>query len=229
MAATRFRGTAAAITAELDALVFTPIDGVPNTSVTTTFTLSDSSSAGTSASNGATTVVDSDAAAAPTITGTPTTPVTTTSETPVSPFAGVKITDANNGGTATDTLTISYTAADGTLEDGAGFTGLSGTAGNYTLTGTAAAITSELDALVFTPIDGVPNTSVTTTFTLSDSSSAGTSASNGATTVVDSDAAAAPTITGTPTTPVTTTSETPVSPFAGVKITDANNGGTATD
>jgi uncharacterized repeat protein (TIGR03803 family) len=37
---------------------------------------------------------------------------------------------------------------------------------------TAAAITSELRALSFTPVDGVPNTSVTTTFTLSDTSSA---------------------------------------------------------
>ena len=36
----------------------------------------------------------------------------------------------------------------------------------------AAAITSELRALSFTSVDGVPNTSVTTTFTLSDTSSA---------------------------------------------------------
>jgi uncharacterized repeat protein (TIGR03803 family) len=51
-------------------------------------------------------------------------------------------------------------------------TGLSVSSGNYTLTGTAAAITSELRALSFTSVDGVPNTSVTTTFTLSDTSSA---------------------------------------------------------
>jgi uncharacterized repeat protein (TIGR03803 family) len=44
--------------------------------------------------------------------------------------------------------------------------------GNYTLTGTAAAITSELRGFSFTPIDSVPNTSVITTFTLSDTSSA---------------------------------------------------------
>ena len=68
----------------------------------------------------------------------------------------------------TDTLTITYTAGNGTLADGSDFTGgtLSGAAGAYTLSGTAAAISSELDALVFKPVDGVPNTAVTTTFTL---------------------------------------------------------------
>jgi Ca2+-binding RTX toxin-like protein len=53
----------------------------------------------------------------------------------------------------------------------------SGAGGVYTLSGTAAAITNELDALVFTPIftqkAGAPITSSTTTFTLSDLSSAG--------------------------------------------------------
>ena len=52
-------------------------------------------------------------------------------------------------------------------------TGLSGTAGDYTLTGTAATLTSEVRGKEFTPVDGVPGTAVTTTFTLSDASSAG--------------------------------------------------------
>ena len=221
-------GTAAAITAELDALVFTPVDGVPNTSVTTTFTLSDKSSAyGTATVNSTTTVIDSDPAVAPTITGTKA-GQTTISETAVTPFSGVTITDANNGGTDTDTLSITLSGG-GTLADGAGFSGLSGSNGNYTLSGTAAAITAELDALVFTPVDGVPNTSVTTTFTLSDKSSAhGTATVNSTTTVIDSDPAVAPTITGTKA-GQTTTSEAPVKPFSGVTITDANNGGTDTD
>ena len=221
-------GTAAAITAELDALVFTPVDGVPNTSVTTTFTLSDKSSAyGTATVNSTTTVIDSDPAVAPTITGTKA-GQTTISETAVTPFSGVTITDANNGGTDTDTLSITLSGG-GTLADGAGFSGLSGSNGNYTLSGTAAAITAELDALVFTPVDGVPNTSVTTTFTLSDKSSAyGTATVNSTTTVIDSDPAVAPTITGTKA-GQTTISETAVTPFSGVTITDANNGGTDTD
>ena len=52
--------------------------------------------------------------------------------------------------------------------------------GVYTLSGTAAAITSELDALVFTPGAG----SGTTTFTLTDTTSVGTSASDTNTTVI---------------------------------------------
>ena len=102
--------------------------------------------------------------AAPTITGT-VSGQATTSETPIHPFSGVTIGDANAG--ATDTLSITLSGP-GSLSG----TGLSVSSGNYTLTGTAAAITSELRALSFTSVDGVPNTSVTTTFTLSDTSSA---------------------------------------------------------
>src|SRR5277367_2819199 len=101
---------------------------------------------------------------APTITGTVSSQATT-SETPIDPFSGVTIGDANAG--ATDTLSITLSGP-GSLSG----TGLSVSSGNYTLTGTAAAITSELRALSFTSVDGVPNTSVTTTFTLSDTSSA---------------------------------------------------------
>ena len=50
----------------------------------------------------------------------------TTSEAAVKPFSGVTIGDANSG--ATDTLTISYAAAGGTLSG----TGLSGAAGRST-------------------------------------------------------------------------------------------------
>ena len=139
---------------------------MPNTSVTTTFTLSDKSSAfGTATVDSTTTVIDSDAAVAPSITGA-VAGQATTFEAPVTPFSGVAIGDANSG--ATDTLTITFTGADGTLSG----SGLSGSDGNYTLTGTAAAMTSALRGLSFTPVDGVPNTSVTTTFTLSDKSSA---------------------------------------------------------
>jgi hypothetical protein len=70
-------------------------------------------------------------------------------------------------------LTITLGGAGGTLADGPGFSGLTSVgSGVYALSGTASAITSELDALVFTPKAGSPNTSATTTFTLSDLSSA---------------------------------------------------------
>ena len=85
---------------------------------------------------------------APTIAGT-VAGQTTTSKAAVKPFSGVTIADANSG--ASDTLTITVTGAGGTLS-GTGLTG--GTGGVYTLTGTAAAVTSELDALGFTPKAG---------------------------------------------------------------------------
>ena len=115
-------------------------------------------------------VIDSDPAVAPTISGT-VSGQTTTSEAPVKPFAHVTIGDANAD--ATDMLTITLGGAGGTLADGTGLSGLDVGARVYTLSGTAAAITSELDALVFTPKAGAPNTTSTTTFTLSDQSSAG--------------------------------------------------------
>ena len=57
------------MTAELDALVFTPAAGMPNASSTTTFTLSDQSSAlGAPVINSTTTVIDSDPPAPPSVT-----------------------------------------------------------------------------------------------------------------------------------------------------------------
>src|SRR3984957_18600421 len=127
------------------------------------------------------------AAVGPTIAGT-VSGQTTTSEAPVKPFTHVAIGDANVG--ATDTLTITLGGAGGPLSG----TGLSaGAGGVYTLSGTAAAITSELDALIFTPTAGAPNTSSKTTFTLSDLSSAnGAPVVDSKTSVIDSDPAQPP-------------------------------------
>jgi ELWxxDGT repeat protein len=130
----------------------------------------------------------------PTIAGT-VSGQTTTSEAPVRPFAHVTIGDANVG--ATDTLTITLGGKGGTLTDGTGFSSLTTvSAGVYRLSGTAAAITSELEALLFTPTAGAPNTTSTTTFTLSDQSSAsGAPVVNNTTSVIDSDPGVAPTVT----------------------------------
>jgi hypothetical protein len=110
----------------------------------------------------------------------------------------VRIGDANVG--ATDALTITLRGVGGTLVDGTGFSSLTTVgAGVYSLSGTAAAITGELDALIFTPTAGAPNTTSTTTFTLSDLSSAnGAPVVNSTTSVIDSDPAIAPppTVTG---------------------------------
>ncbi len=213
-------GAAATVTSELDALSFTPAAGKPNTSSTTTFILSDLSSAyGTAIVNSTTTVIDSDPAVAQTITGT-VADQSTTSEAAVSPFAKVTITDPNAN--ATDTLTITLSGGGGTLSG----TGLSGSGGSYTLTGAATAITSELDALSFTPTAGAANTTSTTTFALSDASSAyATPVTDSTTSVIDKDLAVPPTITGA-VAGLTTTLETGVSPFAKVTITDSNAGAT---
>ena len=182
------------------------------------------SSAGTSASNNAITVTDNDAAALPTITVT-TAAHTTTEDAAVDPFVGVTIADSNVG--ATDTLTITLSAAgNGTLSGSAAL--LNDGGGVYTLAAALpGSITSELDGLVFTPAPGAPDSSTTTTFTLSDLSSAGTSASNNAITVTDNDAAALPTITVT-TAAHTTTEDAAVDPFVGVTIADSNVGATDT-
>ena len=69
---------------------------------------------------------------------------------PDTPFSFVTITDPNID--TSDSLSIQITGGGGRLSDGAGFSGLTESpAGVYLLSGTAAAITSELDALVFTP------------------------------------------------------------------------------
>ncbi len=141
-----------------------------------------------------TTVTDVDPAVAPIIAGTQG-GQTTTSEAPVNPFADATIGDANAGATDTLTISLSNAGAGGTLSGG----GLSGGAGGvYTLTGSAATVTGELEALTFTPVAGQPDTSATTTFTLSDQSSAYTTpAMDSTTTVTDVDPAVAPTIAGT--------------------------------
>ena len=113
----------------------------------------------------------------PTISGTVAGQSTPSGQTDT-PFFSATIADTNIG--TTDSLSIELTGGGGKLSDGAGFSGLTESApGVYVLSGTTAAITSELEALVFTP-----NTfTATTTFTLTDTTSLGTSASNAKTTV----------------------------------------------
>jgi hypothetical protein len=126
----------------------------------------------------------------PTVTGTVANQ-STLAEAPVQPFSGVTIGDPNAG--ATDTLTITLSSPNGKFGKLSG-TGLTGSGTTYQLAGTAAAITSELAALSYTPVNGVPKTSVTTTFDLSDQSSAFPAATtNDTTSVIDTDLAIPPT------------------------------------
>ena len=114
-------------------------------------------------------MVNADPAVAPSITGAAS--QSTTSHAPVRPFENVTLADANAN--ATDTLTIRLSDGHGGVGGTLSGVGLSGGDGVYTLTGSAAAVTTALHALTFTPASGgQPNSSSTTTFTLSDKSSA---------------------------------------------------------
>lgn len=161
-------GHAADIEQLLANLTFTAATGTPTQSVTTTIAVKIQSSAyAASAITATTSVIAKTPAVAPTITGLAAS-TSAKNGAPVTPFAGVTIGDGNPG--ATETVTIEFGGAGGMLRDGAGFAGLQKvTAQHYTLTGSAAAVTAELDALVFTPAAGAAGT---TTFTLANTSSA---------------------------------------------------------
>jgi hypothetical protein len=83
----------------------------------------------------------------------------------VQPFIAATVTDPDSP-PQTETLSVTYTAANGTFTTLGGFTG---SAGNYTMTGSAAAVQAALRGLTFVPAQNqVPvNQTVTTSFTVS--------------------------------------------------------------
>ena len=221
-------GTAAMVTGALDGLVFTPTANqmAPGQTVTTSFTISDTDTALATATDSATSVVATDVAVAPTIadtaSGQPITDLAT-----IAPFSTVTIGDLNLGQTETVTVTLSA-AANGTLSNlgGGSYSAMTGV---YTDTGTAAAVTAALDALVFTPTANqvVPGQTVTTSFTIADTDTAGGTATDSTTTVVATDVAGSPTIAGTASGQPTTDRQT-IAPFSNVTISDLNLGQTET-
>ena len=188
-------GTAAVVTAALDGLVFTPTANqvAPGQTVTTTFTILDKDTAGASATDSITTVIATDVAVPPTISGAVAGQLTTDRQA-IAPFRMVTIGDLNLGQTETVTLTLSN-ALNGALSNLGGGS-YDATAGVYTVTGTAAAVTAALDGLAFTPaINQVaPDQTVTTTFTIVDTDTALAAATDSTTTVIATDVGA-PTLT----------------------------------
>ena len=127
----------------------------------------------------------------PTIGGMIATPQTINDNATVQPFILATVTDPD-APPQTETATITYTAANGTFTLMGGFTG---SAGDYTMTGSPTTIQAALRGLTFVPTahQVSPGQSVTTNFTVSVSDGFAT-ASNSATNVVTTAVITAPTV-----------------------------------
>jgi len=138
----------------------------------------------------------------------------------INPFANVNVADIDGDNVS---LTINYTAANGVLSGA----GLTGSAGNYTLSATSpAALSAQLKALTFTPTDNqaVVGATVNTTFSLTAVDANGlASAVNTGTVVSALSVNDAPVVTGTVGGQGVAAGGT-VRPFANVVIADPDTG-----
>jgi hypothetical protein len=112
----------------------------------------------------------------------------------IAPFETTVI--ADTGGDVTDTVTITLSsAANGGLSNLGGGS-YNSTTGVYAITGTAAAVTTAIQGLIFTPTAHLtaPGAALTTTFTIAETDTAGYGANNTTTTVVATGVATPPSI-----------------------------------
>jgi len=229
----------AVLNAELQALVFTPTahQVAPGSSVTTSFGLTAVNEASlVSPTDSTTTVIATAVNDAPTVAGTVAGQALRDNAT-IKPFAAATITDPDLS--VSDSLTITLKNGSGTATDADGL--LSGTGLTKTGTGTyalaaasPATLTSELEALVFTPTAHQVNqgATVTTGFTLAASQTAGGSTVNTTNTtasVIVTAAGIAPTISISGSTTITDNFDAAVKPFTGATIADLNDLGGDTD
>jgi hypothetical protein len=175
-------GTAQNVTDELDALIFTPKAGTPNSFSSTILTVTGHSSADGSTATTAETISSWNDAVDSAITGTAG-GQRTVGETPIAPFAHVTINDVNapDGSDlynlyTPETVTITLEGATGTFS-GAGLTLVGSNV--YQLTGTAQDVTNELDALIFRSNGGA------TTFVVSDTNEYGVTTTDSTTSMTD--------------------------------------------
>jgi hypothetical protein len=179
-------GTASALTAALDGLIFapTPHHASPGLMATTTFTISVGDGVSPTVTNSTTTVVTTSVNNAPTIAGAVADQAITDTQSD-QPFSGVTISDIDVP-PQTLTLTVALSAwANGTLSNlGGGY--YDPATGIYSVSGTAAGLTAALDALTFTPTEHqvAAGSTVTTTFTIGVNDGVAPTVTNSATSVV---------------------------------------------
>ncbi|RYE24540.1 MAG: hypothetical protein EOP51_07030, partial [Sphingobacteriales bacterium] len=217
-----YTGTAANAQTTIRGLVFTPTVNrvAPQTTETTTFTISVNDGVATTVTNNTTTVVSTAVNDAPAIAGIVTNQAVT-DKTTISPFSGVTLTDVDlPAQTQTVTVTLDA-AAKGTFTTLNGFTGPVG--GVYTYSGTAANAQTAIRGLVFTPGANrvAPSSTETTTFTISVNDGVAAVVTNNSTTVISNSINDAPTIGGAVASQAVNDNST-ISPFTGVTISDSD-------
>jgi plastocyanin len=221
--------TPASLTAELEALTFSPTahQVVPGSTVATSFTLAVTQN-GLTVTDSATSVIATAVNDAPVIVGTRA-GQTVTDETTVSPFSSATIIDPDLG--VVETATITLTGTNGLASDADGSLSGSGLskigAGMYTLAAmTPASLTAELEALTFSPTahQVAPGGTVATGFTLAVTQNGVTTTDNVSSVIVTA-ANDAPVISGAQAGQVTT-DEASLKPFSGVTISDVDLGAT---
>ena len=179
-------GTASALTAALDGLIFapTPDHASPGVVTTTTFTISVGDGVSPTVTNSTTTVVTTSVNNAPTIAGGVADQAITDTQSD-QPFSGVTISDID---VPPQTLTLTVALSDwanGTLSnlDGGYYDPATGI---YTVSGTAAGVTAALDGLTFTPTTHqvAAGSTVTTTFSIGVNDGVAPTVTNSTTSVV---------------------------------------------
>ena len=160
---------------------------------------------------------------APSLGGTFTTAGTVNDNATTTPFSGVTYTDPDGGSYS---VLIAYTAANGTLAG----TGLTGSAGSYTVTGAnAAAVQSNLQGLVFTPAANqvAPSSTVQTTFTLTPNDGTVNGTADATTKVTATSINDAPTLGGAAAGQAVNDNAT-LSPFSAFTVADPDSGASVT-